>query len=174
MYHRHASSIRLQRRLLPLIRKLERNQRSMPEPQTLKNHARFDPPYHFFLLPILLFNLIFAVTYLIRHWPDHVHLFIWWIVMSIAVILLAFKARAYALQAQDRVIRLEERLRFATLLPAELLARSSALTEAQIIGLRFASDAELPALVKRTLDENLTRKQIKESIVDWKPDYFRV
>jgi hypothetical protein len=62
----------------------------------------------------------------------------------------------------------------AALLSADDLARSKALTEDQYIGLRFASDAELPALVKRTLDENLTKKQIKEAIVTWRPDYFRV
>ena len=146
----------------------------MPEPQTYKNHARFDPPFHFFLLIVLLINVIFAVTYPIRHWPDHAHLSIWWIVMSIALIVLALKARTYSLRTQDRIIRLEEKLRFAALLPADLLARSQTLTEAQYVGLRFASDAEVPALVKRTLDENLTRKQIKEAIVTWRPDYFRV
>jgi hypothetical protein len=79
-----------------------------------------------------------------------------------------------ALKAQDRVICLEERLRFAALLPADLLARSKALGEDQLIGLRFASDDELPALVKRALDEHLTRDQIKKSINSWRPDYFRV
>jgi len=146
----------------------------MAAPQTYKNHARFDPPYHFFLLIILLINIIFAITYVVRHWPDHARLGIWWIIMSLAFMVLAFVSRSYALKAQDRIIRLEERLRFAALLSGNDLTRSHSLTESQLIGLRFASDAELPALVKRTLDQNLTQKQIKEAIVDWKPDYFRV
>jgi hypothetical protein len=146
----------------------------MPEPQTYKNHARFDPPFHFFLLPILLLNLIFSIYATIHHWPDHRHLFGWWIVLSITLIVLAGKSRTNALKAQDRIIRLEERLRMAALLSAEDFARCKALTESQYIGLRFASDEELPVLVKRTLDENLAQKQIKEAIVSWRPDYFRV
>ena len=94
--------------------------------------------------------------------------------MSIVIFMAVGTARSHSLKAQDRIIRLEEKLRFAALLPPDLLARSQSLTEAQYIALRFASDAEVPALVKRTLDENLTQKQIKEAIVNWRPDYFRV
>jgi hypothetical protein len=146
----------------------------MSVPQTYKNHVRFDPAWHFFITPLLLLNIIFAVYTTIRHWPVHWHFFVWWIVMAIVLLMAVGKARAHSLKVQDRVIRLEERLRFAALLPADELARSQALTESQYIALRFASDAELPALVKRTLAENLTQKQIKEAIESWRPDYFRV
>jgi hypothetical protein len=146
----------------------------MPEPQNFKNHSRVDPPFHFFILTVLLLNLIFAITYCVRHWPDHAKLGIWWIVVSIALLMLGLKTRTNALKVQDRIIRLEEKLRFAALLPPDLLARSQALTVRQIIGLRFASDDELPALVKRALDENLSEKQIKQSINSWRPDYLRV
>ncbi len=146
----------------------------MPAPQTYKTYARWDPPFHFFVLPVMLLNIAFAIYVTIHRWQDHRHLFPWWIVMSMALFLLALRSRQNALKAQDRVIRLEERLRLAALLPPTDLARSNALTESQLIALRFASDAELPALVRRTLDENLTQKQIKEAIVTWKPDHFRV
>lgn len=146
----------------------------MPEPQNLKNHARMDPPFHFFVLPILLLNLIFAVYVTIHDWPSHPRLHPWWIVMSLALMMLAVKTRMYALKAQDRVIRLEERLRMAALLPAEEYAQASALTEGQFVALRFASDAELPALVRRTLQENLEPKQIKAAIENWRSDYFRI
>lgn len=146
----------------------------MPEPQTYKNHTRFDPVWHFFIAPMLLINIGLAIYGTIRLWPLHAHLFIWWIIMAIVALMAVGKARAHSLKAQDRIIRLEERLRMQALLPADLLARTSTLTEAQYIGLRFASDAELPALVKRTLDEKLDQKQIKQAIVNWKPDYFRV
>jgi Family of unknown function (DUF6526) len=146
----------------------------MPAPQNFKNHTRFDPVWHFFILPLLLVNIAFAITATVRHWPDHPHMFPWLIVMSIVLFMAVGKARSHSLKAQDRIIRLEEKLRLAALLSAEDLTRSKVLTESQYIGLRFASDAELPALVKRTLDENLTQKQIKEAIVNWRPDYFRV
>ena len=88
--------------------------------------------------------------------------------------LLVFKTRVYALKVQDRVIRLEERLRLAALLPAALQPRIGDLSVDQLIGLRFASDAELPGLVEKTLGGNLNRKQIKELIKNWKPDTWRV
>jgi hypothetical protein len=146
----------------------------MPEPQNYKNHVRFDPPWHFFIAPVLLLNITFAVAYTIHHWPNHRYLFLWGILMSIVLLLAVGRARLHSITVQDRVIRLEERLRLAALLSAEDLAHSQALTPSQLIGLRFASDAELPALVKRTLDHNLTQKQIKESITSWRPDYLRV
>jgi hypothetical protein len=149
----------------------------MPTPQTYKNHVRWDPAWHFFLLPMLMLNIVFAAYKLVHDWhmtDNHHFIFGWWVVISIVLFMVAMKSRMYPLKAQDRIIRLEERLRFKALLSADDLARSHALTESQIIGLRFASDAELPGLIARTLKENLTQKQIKEAIVTWKPDHFRV
>ena len=146
----------------------------MPEPQNYKNHVRFDPVWHYVLLPLLMLNIVFAAYDTVHHWPDHKPLFLWWILMSIVLFVAVGMARGHSLKAQDRIIRLEERLRLAALLSAEDNARSKALTESQLIALRFASDAELPGLAKRALDENLTQKQIKEAINSWRPDYFRV
>ena len=146
----------------------------MPTPQTLKNHHRFHPPFHFFLVPLLLINLIFSIYATIHHWPVHWALHLWWIVMSIVFLLMLGLGRAYANKVQDRVIRLEERLRLAALLPAADRAHIDELSIRQLIALRFASDAELPALVHKTLTQNLEPKAIKESITNWRPDYDRV
>jgi Family of unknown function (DUF6526) len=146
----------------------------MPAPQNLKNHVRFHPVWHFFVLPVLLLNILVAIAATVHHWPHHEVLFLWWILLSVALFMAVGIAREHSLKVQDRIIRLEERLRLAALLSHEENGRSRALTERQLIALRFASDDELPALVKRTLDESLTPKQIKESINSWRPDYFRV
>jgi hypothetical protein len=148
----------------------------MPAAQNYKNHVRQDPAWNFFMVMLML-NIVFASYKLVHDWhlpSNHHFLFGWWVVMAIILFMVAMKIRAYALKVQDRVIRLEERLRLQALLSAEAFAASQALTESQLIGLRFASDAELPALVVRTLKEKLTKEQIKEAIVVWKPDTFRV
>jgi hypothetical protein len=146
----------------------------MAQPQSFKNHTRFFPPFHFVLMPILLANLVVAIVATIRHWPHAHFLFLWWIVMSVAFILTALNSRFMALKAQDRIIRLEEQLRLADLLPESQLGLIEKLTIRQLIGLRFASDAEAPALAARAVAEGLTEKQIKQSIVNWKPDDYRV
>lgn len=144
----------------------------MPEkPQTFQNHARLDPAFHFFLVPVALILLIGAIVNLVRNfgWSSgwHALAMIW---ATVAV----FKMRLYALKVQDRIIRLEERLRLQAVLPDRLKDRIGELSETQLIGLRFASDAELPALVEKTLSANLGQQQIKQAIQIWRPDYWRV
>lgn len=141
------------------------------EPQTLQNHARTDPAFHLFLIPVGLIMLGATVYQLIRApgWITAAH-----VVVVVWAIVAVFRIRLYALKVQDRVIRLEERLRMEKLLPEPLKSRIPELTEPQLIALRFASDAELPALVEKTLSGNLDNKTIKQSIRDWRPDYFRV
>jgi hypothetical protein len=146
----------------------------MPEPQNLKNHARLDPPYHFFIVIVLLANVIVTIVEGYHNWSYHPVNAVWRVVVSIALLMLSFKARSYPLAAQDRVIRLEEQLRFRALLPAEDLAKTDSLSVGQIVALRFVSDEELPGVVHRTLAENLSPKQIKATIKDWRPDYTRV
>ncbi len=145
-----------------------------PEPQNYENHTRLHPPYPLYVRPMHLLTFSFSLYLAIHHWPQHRALFGWWIVLSLVILMGFGLTRSYALTAQDRIIRLEEKLRYTALLPPDLLARSQALTVRQIIGLRFASDAELPALIQRALDENLSEKQIKQAIVTWRPDYLRV
>lgn len=144
---------------------------SEKRPQTYANHTRFDPAFHYFLVPVLLITLIGSIVHLVRH-PHLASA--WHVILVAALIMIAGKARAYALKAQDRIIRLEERLRLARLLPEPLRSRIGEIQERQLIALRFASDEELPALVERTLQEKLAPKQIKQAIQNWRPDYFRV
>jgi hypothetical protein len=141
------------------------------KPQTLANHGRFDPIFHFFLAPVALIMVLASIYEAIKD-PGYMtgaH-----VVVALWAFLALFRIRSYALKAQDRVIRLEERLRMEKLLPESLKSRIGELTEKQLIALRFASDAELPALVEKTLSGNLDLKAIKESIRDWRPDYFRI
>ncbi len=146
----------------------------MAQTQDFKHHTRWDPPFHYFLAPVLLLNLAFSITYVVRHYPDHCKLGGWWIVMSLALFILAGKARGYALKAQDRVIRLEEKLRLLQLCSPEELVELDSLTIDQYVGLRFASNPELPELARRAIREKMTRKQIKESIKSWRADNDRV
>lgn len=139
--------------------------------QSHEHHTRIDPLYHYIALVILAASLIIAVVYLIAN-P---HFFTaWLVVLSVVVFVPFFKLRTYAIKVQDRVIRLEERLRLQALAPAEWHAQISRLTESQLIGLRFAPDDELFELAKQAVAENLSRKQIKERIRNWRPDDWRV
>ena len=142
--------------------------------QNLKNHGRIDPPVHFVLFAILVVNLLFSIIHMIRHREDAYFAGPWFVLLSLAVFIPFFKLRAYPLKVQDRVIRLEERLRLQALAPAQWHAQIYRLTEDQLIGLRFAADEEVLELAKQALEHNLTRKQIKERIQDWRPDHFRI
>jgi hypothetical protein len=144
---------------------------SEKRPQTLANHAKFDPLFHFVIIPVLLICFGFSIHFLV-HKVTAVH--IWLVVFSLAALLVAFKTRIYSLKVQDRIIRLEERLRLSALLPEPLRGRVGELSERQLIALRFAADEEVPSLVDRVLRENLDPKSIKKAINNWRPDYWRV
>jgi len=147
-------------------------------PQTYANHTRWDPLFHFFLVPVFLLGLVLSLVHFFYHlresdFRDNFHSFLL-IVLALALLTMMFKFRLYSLKVQDRVIRLEERLRLMQLLSEPLRSRIPELTEGQLIGLRFASDAEVPQLVARALNEKLQRKDIKKAIQNWRPDYWRV
>lgn len=134
--------------------------------QTHKNHARFDPKFHFFLIPLCLICFIASIVHVVhQHTPPNVLL----VPVTFALLFTAFVARMYAIKVQDRVIRLEENVRLHW-----MGVDPSGLTMQQMIALRFASDAESPALVARAVSENMTPKQIKAAIVDWRADLDRV
>lgn len=145
----------------------------MSTPQNYKNHTRWDPLFHFFIAPVFLLNIAATGWWYSRHYHQHMRSGIWLIVLSVALFVLTFKARSYALAVQDRVIRLEERLRLATLVSPSELVELESLAMRQYIGLRFASNAELPDLARRAIREKLSEKQIKESIVSWRADNDR-
>ena len=141
-------------------------------PQSYANHVRLHPPFHFFVMPATLLLLILTIVNAVRH-PDLLES---WILLLIGLMMpvAALLIRINPLRVQDRVIRLEERLRCEELLPAPLKSRLGELTESQMVALRFACDAELPGLVEKTLKSNMAGKDIKKAIVTWRADMFRV
>jgi hypothetical protein len=139
--------------------------------QSFKNHAKFVPAFHFFAVPVLAANAVWLTTRVFGHvaWDTVISALTGW-----ALVTVAFLARLFALKVQDRVIRLEMRLRLRDLLPSDLQARIPEFTHAQLVGLRFAGDRELPELARRVLDERLTdRKAIKAMVQDWQADHLR-
>ena len=140
--------------------------------QNFANHTRFVPPYHFVAAPIFLLNLGWAVYSLIGVYTVQAFLNV---LVAIALVILFLCARLFALKAQDRVIRLEMRLRMKELLPEEMQGRINDFTATQMVGLRFASDTELPKLARKVLDEDISAATpIKKLITDWQGDYHRV
>ena|ERR1700719_1146005 len=139
--------------------------------QTFENHAKFVPAFHVVVLGIFTINLGWSLYRVAHAFSAESALSL---LLAIAFILLAFYSRTFALTVQDRVIRLEMRLRLLQILPAELRPRISEFSVNQLVALRFASDAELPALAKKVLDEKLNdRKAIKKMIREWEPDFLR-
>ena len=140
-------------------------------PQSFANHVRFDPIFHFFISPVFIITAVISVVHLVRSpnlWS------VWFVIVAIAALVAVVKMRLYALRVQDRVIRLEERLRLLGLVDESLRMQIPDLTERQLVALRFACDAEAAPLMRRALTENLSSKEIKQAIQTWRPDYWRV
>jgi uncharacterized protein DUF6526 len=139
--------------------------------QTYKNHMRWFPLFHFFVMPILFVNVLNEAWHIYRVPSIH---FVWTFIVAVALLTLALSARVMALTVQDRVIRLEMRQRLGVCLPANLQARISELTPRQLIALRFASDAELADLTRDVLEGKLaSSKEIKMRVKSWQPDWLR-
>ena len=139
--------------------------------QSYASHRRYVPGYHFVLSGLLGLYLVWAIRHVIK-WPTPEHGVE--VMLAVAYLLIFWYLREFAKAVQDRVIRLEETLRMERLLPADLKVRIGELGVKQMVGLRFASDAELPALVRRTLDEKLGEKAIKQAVKDWRPDHLKI
>ena len=143
----------------------------MAEVQSYKHHVRWLPAFHFFALPVLLINVLNEGRHL-YYAPSRSTAFA--VVVAAALFATCFLARSQALTAQDRLIRLEMRLRLQGLLPADLMARFGDLDVKQLVALRFASDAELPDLVRTVLKDHTSQRDIKKMIKQWVPDLVRV
>jgi hypothetical protein len=140
--------------------------------QNFANHAKYVPAFHFFVLPVLFLNIGWSIhLWRASLWSTDGAI---WVLTSVAILVGFLFARLFALSVQDRVIRLEERLRYAQLLPADLQARIGEFQTGQLVALRFASDAELPGLARKVLDEKIKdRKAIKQLVKSWRADYLR-
>jgi Family of unknown function (DUF6526) len=140
-------------------------------PQNFANHTRLDPAFHFFVLPVFGITFIITVVLLVMH-PGFYSA--WRVVVAAALVMAVLKMRMYAARVQDRIIRLEERLRLAALLPEAQRSQIAQLSEDQLIGLRFACDEEVVVLAGRALSEKLPRNDIKKAVTNWRADYWRV
>ena len=140
-------------------------------PQSLANHARYVPGFHFVATGLLAINFIWSLIELVKHPGAGT---VDGALVAVALLLLLWYTRAFAVGVQDRIIRLEERLRMERLLPADLKPRIPEFTRGQLIALRFASDEELPALARKVLAENIhDQGAIKRMVKEWRPDHWR-
>jgi uncharacterized protein DUF6526 len=140
--------------------------------QNFANHVKLVPTFHFFVMPVLTLNLGWSIYRMVRPgftWDGLIRM-----LTAAALVMLMFHARLFALRVQDRVIRMEERQRFGRLLPDDLNPRVEEFTPGQLVALRFASDAELPTLARKVLNDKLTDiKAIKKMVQHWRADYLR-
>jgi len=142
------------------------------DPQNFANHTRWHPTFHFFVLPVMLINFFWAVVIFVKApgWNSG-----WWIIVSLALLMLTTFVRTYSLKVQDRLIRLEEKLRYQQVLPTALAQQTGSLTVGQTVALRFAADEELEELVNSVLSGKFVKtKDIKRAIKQWRADNFRV
>ncbi len=146
-------------------------EKTQTDAQNFANHKRNDPPFHFFMVPVAIISVIAAIVQLVR-FPSLAS--VWLLVVAIAATVAVFKIRLYASRVQDRVIRLEERLRLVSVLPEPLRSRIGELSGSQLIALRFAPDVELASLVDQILQKKLERNEIKKAVVSWRADYSRI
>lgn len=142
------------------------------DPQNFENHTRWHPAFHFFILPVMLINFFWAVVMFVKApgWNSG-----WWIVVSVALLMLTTFVRTYSLKVQDRLIRLEEKLRYQQILSPALAQQTGNLTVRQTVALRFAADEELEELINSVLSGKFVKtKDIKRAIKQWRADNFRV
>lgn len=143
----------------------------MAQKQNFENHAKFVPAYHIVAFGIFVINFFWRIYQLI-HAPSGESAM--GLLLSIGFLLIFFFARIFALTVQDRVIRLEMRLRMQQVLPGDMRAHTNEFSVGQLVALRFASDEELPELCRKVLDGKIEdRKLIKKMVKDWQPDYLR-
>ena len=140
--------------------------------QNFANHVKWVPPFHFFVIPVLLLNFGWSIYRLVHLW------FSWdaliQLLTAAALVVLMLSARLFVLCVQDRVIRMEERQRMGRLLPEDLKPRIEEFSREQLVALRFASDGELPGLARKVLNEKLTdRTAIKKLVQHWRADHLR-
>ncbi|MGM0852447.1 MAG: DUF6526 family protein [Bacillota bacterium] len=139
--------------------------------QNYENHSKIDPAYHVGIALLSLITLILTITFFVKNVGTETLLSFVVLFVVLTIILIGIKLRTYALQLQDRIIRTEENFRYYRLTGNSL---DDTLSVKQMIALRFAPDEEFPGLVERTLTENLTAKDIKKAIQNWRADHHRV
>ncbi|MFN5417445.1 MAG: DUF6526 family protein [Flavobacteriia bacterium] len=141
--------------------------------QNYQNHRRIYPFHHLFLVPITVTIFIWSLVNLFSSQGDVVNQ-IYNVLAGFTLVLISFIARIYALKNQDRIIRLEMRLRYFEMTGKSFSDKEKQLKQGQIIALRFAGDNEILTLIDRAISEKLSSKEIKLAITDWQADEKRV